>query len=347
MLPEKLNPAEHKAQEISEVLLLDMDERIRDGMSKLLATSDMLVTATDDEQRALSLATQKYFAVAVLDMDTPAPEKGLEMLTHMRSISPATAIVLLTKRQTFDLAVRGFRGGAADVVAKQPQNVKGLVEKVTALCLEIKRHDERLRLLKETLEVHEQFLKRLMDASRKAMQAEDMAKGQSDRWDLKACLVLVVDDNPQTAQGLQEALGKESAYRCVCALTGGEAFDCASQQGFQVALVKENLPDLPGRMVVKSLRRQSPDGIVLLFTDPASGPGSVAIIEENQTIELVPQLTRGGQLVDVIHQMREACVAKSRERYYLQAFRRENYDFLKRYVELRQKLSAQFPEGVK
>lgn len=39
-----------------EVLLLDKDESIREGLRKLLASSGVLVTATGDAQKALVLA---------------------------------------------------------------------------------------------------------------------------------------------------------------------------------------------------------------------------------------------------------------------------------------------------
>jgi DNA-binding NtrC family response regulator len=337
----------HKTQGAAEVLLFDKDERVRDGLRKLLSAAGLLITAMDDEERMILLASQKHFAVAVLDADTPTPDQGIAIIGRVKTVSPATAVVLLVNRQTFDLAVRGYRGGASEVVAKLPESVKVLTERVQHLCEEAQRSDHRDHLLRETLEIHEQFLKKLIEASRRAQQAEEMSKGQSGRWDLKDCTILVVDENARTAAGLQEALGKESPYHCVAALNGGEALDYGGQHPFQIALINERIPDLPWRMLVKSLRGQASDALYLLFTDPASGPGKVSIIEESQTIELVPELSRGAQLVEALHQMREAYVAKSRERHYLQSFRREHYDFLKRYVELRQQLNALLPTGKK
>ena len=50
-------------------------------------------------------------------------------------------------------------------------------------------------------------------------------------------------------------------------------------------------------------------------------------------------------LVEQIHELRKAFQAKARERRYLQVFRRDYYDFLRRYAELRQKLLAAQPES--
>ena len=327
-----------------EVLLLDKDERVREGMRKLFVASGLLVTAMDDAEKMISLASEKHFAVAVLDADTPRLDEGLTVMSRLKEIAPATAMVLLVNRQTFDQAVRGYRAGAAEVVAKVPDSVRGLTERVKALCVEALRAQSRDVLLREVLEVHEQFLKKLIDASRRAQQAEDAAKSQAGRWELSECVVLVVDENDRTAPGLQEALGKETGYVCRSAVNGGEALDYAAQ-GFQIALINERISDLPWPMVVKSLRRQSSEAIILLMSEPARGPAKLSIIEETQTIEVVAELSKGAQLVEAIHKMREAYVAKNRERHYLRAFRKENFDFLKRYVELRQRLAASLPPG--
>lgn len=330
----------------AEVLLLDKDDSIREGLRKLLSASSLIVTACAERARAVELARQKHFAVALVDVDTPTTEDGLSLLAELRLISPASAVILLVNRQTFDLAVRGFRAGATDVVAKTPENVSALVEQTARLGREGVRSGERDQVLRDTLEVHDQFLKRLMDASRKALLAEELARGGS-KQESAECRVLVVDENARTATGLQEGLGQPSSFHCVSVTNGGEALDYATQHGFQIAVVNERLPDLPWSMVVKTLR-QACDGLVLSFKNPMQGggqlqPGHVQIVEETQTIPLVPELQRGDQLVDAILKAREAYLAKTRERRFLQVFRNDHYEFLKRYVELKQKLTALVP----
>ncbi len=337
--------SENQTLEKSEVLLLDKDRRICDAMQKLLASYGMLVTSTDDEQKVLRLMREKHFTAAVIDVDTPAPLRGLELLKEIKSISPATAVVLLAKEQTFDIATQGFRGGAVDVVAKVPQNVVVLVDRVKELCLNESYNAARSHILQDTLEVHEEFLKKLMDLAKELQQAEDRQREQAPQWDLEECILLVVDQNSKTAAGLSEVISKDAKYRCLSALNGGEAFDMASQHGFHIALISEQLPDLPWSMVAKSLQKQNPEGIILVFTDPISGPARLSIVKSKAKTELISELTRGAQLVEAIHELREAYVAKSRERYYLQVFRRDHYEFLKRYVELRQKLTAMISKG--
>lgn len=336
---------DHQILEKSEVLLLDKNEDLRNRLKVLLDPLSIIVTATSDEERALKLAQEKHFAVILLDMDTPSSGAGLDLASQLQVTSPASHVVLWTSRKTFDLAVQGFRQGTADVIAKAPDEEQHLIDKVKSLCLETRRTDERVQVLREALGVHEKFLQRFMDTFRKAKEAENLASGSVASWNLLECIILVVDDNPQTAQGLRTALGTEARYRCVSALNGGEALDFAGNSIFHIALVKDSLPDLSGSMVAKSLREQCDEGIVLLFEHPSSKPGYVSIVERHQTIKLIRQLKTAGQLVDRIHEMREAYVGKSLEKHIFECFREEHLDFLKQYAELRQKITRLLPSG--
>jgi DNA-binding response OmpR family regulator len=321
-----------------EVLLIDRDARVRDGFRKLFGTNGLVVTATESEQLAIELAKEKHFAVAVLDLDTPETNGGLRLMKAIGEHSPATALVLLTAKQTFSAAVKGFRAGATDVVAKSPENVKYLTEVVLEKCTSHGRSVAREKLFEQVTEIHEEFLQRLMDASRAKVEAEERAAGSSIDSIANECVVLVVDHNVNTARGLQQALTDEP-FRIVSVQTGGEALDFVGQQQFQLALVTDDLPDLPSSMVAKSLRAESAQAIVLLFSHPVGDkPGRAVIIEPTQSIELITKLTQGSQLVEQIRELREAFLAKVKERRYLQAFRRDHYDFLRRYVELKQKL---------
>lgn len=330
----------------AEVLLVDGDPRVRDGFRKLLGTGGLSVTATDDPEAAASMATDKFFAVAIIDFDTPETDGGLELLETLRQRTPETSVVLLTARQQFAAAVEGFRRGACDVVAKSPENVRYLTDVVVRECQAKTRDDQQQELFKEVLEVHDEFLQRLMDASKAKAEAEEEKSGGSTAMQLDECVVLVADGNPNTAKGIEQALADDGKYKVISVLTGGEALDKVGQTGFQLALVSSDLPDLPSSMVAKSLRAESGEGIVLLFSHPVGNkPGRADIIEPSQNIELIPELNDGGQLIEQIHELRKAWLAKARERRYLRIFRRDHYDFLRRYVGLKQKLLASQPEG--
>ncbi len=330
----------------AEVLLVDGDPRVRDGFRKRLGAGGLSVTATDDPSAAETMATDKFFAVAIIDYDTPDTDAGLKLLDRLRERAPQTSVVMLTARQQFSTAVEGFRRGACDVVAKSPENVRYLTDVVVREC-QTKTCDKRQQaVFKEVLEVHEEFLQQLMDASKAKAEAEEQRSGDSTAMQLDECVVLVADGNPNTATGIEQALASDTKYKVISVLTGGEALDKVGQMRFQLALVSADLPDLPSSMVAKSLRAESGEGIVLLFSHPTGDkPGRADIIEPSQNIELIPELHDGGQLIEQIHELRKAWLAKARERRYLRIFRRDHYDFLRRYVELKQKLLASQSEG--
>lgn len=321
------------------MLLVDSDERVREGFSKLLSASGMVITAIDDIERAIGLARDKYFDAAVIDVDSPTTDAGFETLNAIAKASPQTKLLMLSTRQTFDIAARAFRLGAVDIVVKSPQNVPYLVDTVSRVCEQKWQKDATLGLLRDAAEVHEQFLERLMDVSRKALAAQDRASGTSSPRSLQRCVVLVVDDNARNAAGLQHALG-EQKFKIVSALTGGEALDCAGTEPFQIAMVKEQLVDLPASMVITGLKSEVPEGIVMTFTPPTDVPGRAVIVEGQREIELIPKLERGEQLVERLHELAEAYVLKQEERRHLQKFRQQHYEFLRRYVELKQRLDG-------
>jgi len=335
----KLTGDEQQSLEKAEILLLDADEAGRQFLVTQLERAGLIVTASPDPARSLQLARDKHFAVILVDLDTPHKGAGLEQLAQLQLASPASAVMQICGEATFEAAADGFRRGAADVAVKD--QLEYLTRRVVELCLESRRQARRDRLLMDTLEVHDQFLKRLVDAYRRAEAAAEEASGQSVVTG--PSVMLVVDDNPRTMPGLQQALG--GGFSCVSALNGGEALDYATNHPFDLALVKESLPDLSGTMVARTLRSQNNDSIVVMFEHPGGKPGFASIVELSQTIELIPELTTAAQLVDRLQSLHRAYAVKKREKRYVQSFRQTNADFLKQYIDVRQRIQKLLPGG--
>jgi hypothetical protein len=66
-------------------------------------------------------------------------------------------------------------------------------------------------------------------------------------------------------------------------------------------------------MVVSTLKSQSPDTLMILYSKPGATPGKAEVIEGSKTIALVPEFSDGQQMVERIDELRGAC-RKSRER---------------------------------
>ncbi len=322
-----------------EVLVVDGDEKVQRGLGQLLTNENLVPTVLADPQRARALVKEKYFAAALIDLDTPSPNAGLELVRFMKQEAPATELFVMAARKVFESAVLAFRAGASDVVIKSPDQVEYLKQRVVEACSSVRTRAQDEQLLGEALAVHEEFLKKLMESSRRSAELEERLGGGSQSaeadGDTRVLVVETIDD-PWLGQLLPEML--RGGYDLRICGSGGEGIDVASAVKFQIAIVRDSLPDLPGSMVIAALKGQSPDTITILFSRPGARPGRAEVIEGSRTIPLVPEFSNVKQLVERLDELRQAFTAKSRERRYLASFRQQNYELLKRYAELKQKL---------
>ena len=56
-----------------EVLVVDADEQVVKGLDRLLTRVGLVVTGTPDPVRARDQLLNKFYAVALVDADTPTP----------------------------------------------------------------------------------------------------------------------------------------------------------------------------------------------------------------------------------------------------------------------------------
>jgi DNA-binding NtrC family response regulator len=337
-----------------EILVVDGDEQVVKGLDRLLTRVGLTVTGTGDHGRARDQILNKYFAVALLDVDTPTPGGGLELLQFARDKAPLMSVIMMTNRRSFDTAVKSFRGGAIDVVLKEPEVVPYLRERVLDAAIDLKSTGERSALLEEIAESHEDFLRRMREMSKTITDMEDRILGRSKTGERAAINsepvdVVVVDDDPEAVARFQRVLTEKDGWRFFSVFTGGEALDHVAQQRPHIVIVKEHLPDLPGTMVVKSVKSGSPDAITLLYTPPVRGGqnGYVKMLEGSRVINLVPSYAAPEQLVSAMNEVREALHQGAKERRYLQAFRQRHFEFLQRYNSIKQRIAVQLEASKK
>jgi DNA-binding NtrC family response regulator len=146
--------------------------------------------------------------------------------------------------------------------------------------------------------------------------------------------VLVVSTTDDLRQKLSAAA---PGYHFESAQSGGQALDRASSGRYQVAMVAGDLHDLPSSMVVRSMKTQHPELLVLAVKGPGKG-GSVELVEATRRIEIVKEFTEPSQLVSRLGELSEAFHARARERRYMQAFKEKHYDFLRKFVEIKAKI---------
>jgi DNA-binding NtrC family response regulator len=328
-----------------EVLVVDADEQVIKGLDRLLTKVGLIVTGTHDPVRARDQLLNKFYAVALVDADTPTPGGGIELLQFARDKSPLTSVVIMTARKSYETAVRAFRAGAADVVLKEPDTVPYLRERVIEAAGDIKATADRNSLLEEVAETHEEFLRKLREVSHELLDLEDRVAGRTTEESSASDIVsvVVVDDDPDALAKLEKVLSQAAGWLFRAALTGGEALDVVTQMRPQIVIVKEDLPDLPGSMVVNTVKASAPEVLTILYTPPGKSgrAGEVKLIEAGRAMSLLSSYSDPGQLVAPLSEIREALKQKSHERRYLQAFRQKHYEFLQRYNGLKTRLKEE------
>jgi putative nucleotidyltransferase with HDIG domain len=98
------------------VLIVDDETRITELLSDILEETYACTTAASAEE-ALERLRKNEFELVVSDITMPGMT-GLEMLPHVKSISPNTVVVMISGMQTVESAIGALRLGAFDYLMK-------------------------------------------------------------------------------------------------------------------------------------------------------------------------------------------------------------------------------------
>lgn len=328
----------------AEVLVVDGDDRVQQGVAQLLGASSLNVTAVKDPEAALAAIDRKFFSVILIDIDTPAPSAGIDTVRAIKQATPTSMVIAMSPRRSFDDAVAAVRAGAIDLILKAPDSVAYLKERVLEAAGRSAGKREVDSVLVEVRAVHEEFLQKFMDAERRALDLVDRVSGKdpSRSMDIENFAVLIVDEVDSMVEEITASA--PAGFTFVHATSGGEALDKVSSGRFHYALVSEDLHDLPASMVVSTVRAQSGETVVFLFRGPGPG-GYVNLIETGGQRTIIPAFEDSQQLVERLDEFAEAFRLRARERRYTQNFREKHYDFLRRYVELKTKIDRALNDG--
>lgn len=337
-----MNPTDRESGNGQEILILDADEGVRKGVERLLREADLGVTVLSDIERARDQIANRFFPVVLADLDTPTQDAGIDLIKFVHERSPLTAVIVMSRRIGFDAVAPVFRAGAADVIPKAREYVRDLRARVVKAAGDVKAAMAREQLLADLVELNEDLLRKMMALSRQATDAEDKLMARegglsSSASGLGALNLLLVDDEAILAGALEKELTEDKGWRVRHVQTGGEALDSASQVPPMVLVAKENLPDLTGSMVVKTIKASQPSLIAMVFAPPSSGhAGEVRIADQSRLHVLLPQFIAPSELVAQLAEVREALVRKAKERRYVKIFQNQYTDVLQKCLKLKQ-----------
>ncbi len=110
------------------ILVVEDEQRLREGLVDLLSAADHDVTAVGDGRSALDLGMADSFDLVLLDLMLPQID-GIEVCRRLRQARPTLPILMLTARGSENEKLAGFAAGADDYVTK-PFGVRELLARI-------------------------------------------------------------------------------------------------------------------------------------------------------------------------------------------------------------------------
>jgi two-component system response regulator AtoC len=131
-----------------ELLIIDDEEIVCYGLSRILNDKGYSVDFTVDGIRSLEMIKEKGYDLILLDIDLPQ-KSGVELLHEIRQISSDSLVIMITAYNDVSLAVRSIKAGAHDYYVKAGGYDELLIKIEKAL--EIRRLRKDVDRLQETL----------------------------------------------------------------------------------------------------------------------------------------------------------------------------------------------------
>ncbi len=99
------------------ILLVDDDQHLLQSMGDWLNQNGFQTALAQGMESARQQADETCFDLAIVDLRL-GPDDGLELLKHLRTHHPNTAVILMTGYATIDTGIEAIRAGAFDLVTK-------------------------------------------------------------------------------------------------------------------------------------------------------------------------------------------------------------------------------------
>lgn len=116
---------------IPRVLVADDERNIRKNLAMVLESQGYRVDEAKDGDDALDLCKQSHPDIAFVDLHMPKMQ-GLDVLAHIRALSPKTAVVIITAYGSAANATDAMKLGAVDFLEKpfEPKIIGVLAEEI-------------------------------------------------------------------------------------------------------------------------------------------------------------------------------------------------------------------------
>jgi len=115
------------------ILVVDDEERIREGCRAVLSQSGFEVASADSGKTGLKMIEDAHYDIVLLDLMMPQMS-GLEVLPQLKAAHPDTAVIVITGYATLEHSIEAMKAGAFDFIPKPftPDQLTVVVEKAIA-----------------------------------------------------------------------------------------------------------------------------------------------------------------------------------------------------------------------
>lgn len=202
---------------MTEIMVVDDDEDLRENLAEVLSGHDFTVTTAAGGEEALELLEQRPFDLILLDLVMPAMG-GMEVLRRIREKTPRLPVIIFSAFATVENAVEAMRQGAQDYITK-PFRLESLLASVRRTLEEARFESCRLTLDMDAImgclanSMRRDILSSVADAGSlrfmdicRHLEIEDHTKMNFHLKVLKEAGFLTQDENKRympTSQGLQ------------------------------------------------------------------------------------------------------------------------------------------------
>jgi two-component system response regulator (stage 0 sporulation protein F) len=118
-----------KAKQV--ILIVDDEEGLREGLSKLLESEGYAVLSAESGEQALQILQQSHIDLVLTDMRMPGMD-GIELLKKIRERHPNVGVIILTGYGQIESYIEAMNFGAIEYVSKpfKVNELKFIVNKV-------------------------------------------------------------------------------------------------------------------------------------------------------------------------------------------------------------------------
>lgn len=111
------NEALLESHDMLSIIVIDDEERIRNGCQKVLSQEGFDVATADCGELGMRMIEERHFDIILLDLMMPSLS-GFDVLAHVKSLHPDSLIIVISGYATVEHSIEAMKRGAFDFIPK-------------------------------------------------------------------------------------------------------------------------------------------------------------------------------------------------------------------------------------